>query len=238
MTDSPLSRLYKQLTDGSISRRDFITRASAAGIGAGGGRIPRERQCDHRRRRLEERLRRLCRPGRHAGCQPDRRRQAPGCRDRRPDPRRGRRAPHSPVASRHDGQLPPGRRHQGFPHLVDGAGTADELPAGRLSTRSARRRRPSTSRPSRASGSRSTSTRSMPGSSSTAPRATTATSATSTGTSRCTRTIRLRRSRHRSSSPGTPVRTTGTLPRRATAGRARTTSATSTRNSTRCTRSS
>ncbi len=36
MSDSMLSRLYQKLSDGSISRRDFITRASATGIGAAG----------------------------------------------------------------------------------------------------------------------------------------------------------------------------------------------------------
>jgi len=36
MSDSLLSRLYQQLTDGSISRRDFITRASATTVGAAG----------------------------------------------------------------------------------------------------------------------------------------------------------------------------------------------------------
>ncbi|MDQ3657396.1 MAG: peptide ABC transporter substrate-binding protein [Chloroflexota bacterium] len=35
MSQGPLSRLYAQLTDGSISRRDFISRAAATGIGAG-----------------------------------------------------------------------------------------------------------------------------------------------------------------------------------------------------------
>jgi peptide/nickel transport system substrate-binding protein len=35
MTEGPLSRLYTQLSDGSISRRDFIARASATGVGLG-----------------------------------------------------------------------------------------------------------------------------------------------------------------------------------------------------------
>lgn len=35
MAQGPLSRLYAQLTDGSISRREFISRAAATGIGAG-----------------------------------------------------------------------------------------------------------------------------------------------------------------------------------------------------------
>ncbi len=36
MTQGPLSRLYAQLSDGSISRRQFIERAAAAGIGGAG----------------------------------------------------------------------------------------------------------------------------------------------------------------------------------------------------------
>jgi peptide/nickel transport system substrate-binding protein len=36
MTDSMLSRLYQKLSDGSISRRDFINRASATGVGVAG----------------------------------------------------------------------------------------------------------------------------------------------------------------------------------------------------------
>ena len=35
MAQGPLSRLYKQLQDGNISRRDFIERSAAAGAGAG-----------------------------------------------------------------------------------------------------------------------------------------------------------------------------------------------------------
>ena len=120
------------MTDGSISRRDFITRAAATGIGAAGAIFLANANAIAAAGGSKNGFAVYAGqdgtplpPASGGGG------QRPRCGHRKPDPWRRRRAQHHPVAGRHHGQCPCVGWHKGLHHRRHGSGTADELPARR-----------------------------------------------------------------------------------------------------------